>query len=153
GWEEWLLPERERWLRLAIEAYHQFIEFCLNRGAHKRGIAAAQRLLELDPLREEAYRQLMTLYARDNHRLAALSLYERCRTILAEEMGIDPSPGTIALHERIITVELQDAAPIEQRALRPHNLARRLTTFVGRGAEHQRLVEWLTNPDCCLVSV
>src|SRR5690606_1093637 len=37
GWEEWLLPERERWLRLAIEAYHQFIEFCLNRGAHKRG--------------------------------------------------------------------------------------------------------------------
>ena len=38
------------------------------RGQYETAIAYARQLLALDPLREEAHRQLMLLYARSNQR-------------------------------------------------------------------------------------
>jgi DNA-binding SARP family transcriptional activator len=43
----------------------------------------------------------MRLQARGGQRGAALAQYETCRQALAEELGVEPGPETIALYERI----------------------------------------------------
>jgi DNA-binding SARP family transcriptional activator len=53
----------------------------------------------MDDLRESTYRQLMTALARSGRRSAALVQYEACRHILAEELGVTPSPATVNLAE------------------------------------------------------
>jgi DNA-binding SARP family transcriptional activator len=52
----------------------------------------ASRQLELDPWREEAHCQMMRALALDGQRSAALAQYETCRRVLAEELGVEPSP-------------------------------------------------------------
>lgn len=102
----------------------------------------AMRLLALDPWREEAHRQMMRLLARSGQRSAALAQYETCRRLLAQELGVEPSPETTALYERIRT------AP-ERR----HNLPVEVTSFVGREAELAALGRRLADPTCRLVTV
>ena len=59
----------------------------------------ARRWLRLDPLREEAHRQLMKLYAGTDQRPAALRQYQECVRILEEELGMPPSEETTAQYE------------------------------------------------------
>ena len=64
-------------------------------------LAAAQRWLALDPLREEAHRQVMRLYAWAGQRSAALHQYRECVRILEQELGVAPLAETTDLYEAI----------------------------------------------------
>jgi predicted ATPase len=70
----------------------------------------ASRILVLEPWREEAHRQLMLLYAQSGHEEAALSQFQTCERILAEELGISPSAETTALFGRILAGRDQSVA-------------------------------------------
>lgn len=61
----------------------------------------ARRQIQIDPLRELAYQQLMTSLAKQGRKSEALALFDECRKILAEELGTKPSAETLALYERI----------------------------------------------------
>lgn len=50
--------------------------------------------MALEPFREAGYRLLMRVQAGAGDRASALRVYERCRSLLSEEMGADPSPET-----------------------------------------------------------
>jgi hypothetical protein len=84
----------------------------------------ASRLLEVDPVSERASRSLMLGYAGMGEVHPALREYERCREVLAEELGVDPSPQTRAVHLQV---------------LRPAPPARPTSVLVGRRSE----VAWL----------
>ncbi|MCA9873859.1 MAG: hypothetical protein KC441_09395 [Anaerolineales bacterium] len=99
--EEWILVQRERYRQGAIQALDQLTAICLEQKDHQAGIEYAQQLLAIDPWREEAHQQLMQLYALAGQRSAALRQYEICREVLAEELGIEPSPQTKALMQQI----------------------------------------------------
>jgi DNA-binding SARP family transcriptional activator len=43
----------------------------------------------------------MRVFARKGQRSAALAQYERCRRVLAHDLGLEPAPETIALYNRI----------------------------------------------------
>lgn len=58
----------------------------------------ASRAVGLDPFSERASRLLMNGHAEVGELSLALREYERCRTLLAEELGIDPSPQTREVH-------------------------------------------------------
>jgi DNA-binding SARP family transcriptional activator len=62
----------------------------------------ATRLLEADPVSELATRTLMLGHAGLGEQHHALRAYERCRTVLAEELGVDPSPQTQAVHLQVL---------------------------------------------------
>ena len=49
------------------------------------------RQVELDPLRENAHRQLMRLLALSGQQSAALAQYETYRRLLVTELGVEPS--------------------------------------------------------------
>ena len=55
----------------------------------------ARRWLALDPLQEAAHRHLMRLLTLSGQRNAALTQYEICRQILADELGVEPAAETI----------------------------------------------------------
>lgn len=51
-------------------------------------------ILELEPFRETAYSDLMRLHASMGNRAEALRVFDRCRTLLRDELGASPSPQT-----------------------------------------------------------
>jgi len=138
AFEEWVLVEQERCLGLARQSLRRLAQGRAARGEYAAAIAAARRLVALDPWHEEAHRELMGLLALSGQRSAALSQYEDCRRLLAEELGLEPLEETIALYERIRDAPTALApAPAEATAWGPAG-----PPFVGRQEEHACLVQW-----------
>ena len=141
--EEWLLARRARYRETALYAWHRLTEQYLRRRAYGRAIDGAARLLELAPWREEAHRQLMRALFYSGQRAAALTCYESCRRVLAEELGVSPSGETVLLYERI------RAAGERPR----HNLPPPATPFIGREADLARIETWLAAEDGRLLTI
>ncbi len=140
--EEWLLTERERLRDLMLQALDLLIDDALNEGEAKRGLDYATQLLELDPWRESAHRQMMRLLALDGQRSAALAQFEICRQVLAEELGVEPTSETITLYERLRGTQ----TPI------PNNLPP-LSIFVGRVKLIRQVLTQLDQVECRLLTL
>jgi DNA-binding SARP family transcriptional activator len=143
GFEEWATLERERLHRLAATALSRLAWRALDGGDYARGLDFAARLLQLDPLSEDAHRQRMLLLARSGQRSAALAQYETCRRLLADELGAAPTEATTALYARLKSA----------RTLGAHNLPPPATAFIGREDEVSALRRQLANPNCRLLTL
>jgi predicted ATPase/DNA-binding SARP family transcriptional activator len=158
GFEDWVRQERERLRQQVIEALHTLVNAYLADRAYAAGIKQATRLLALDPLREEAHQQLMTLLARTGQRSEALAQYETCRGLLETELGLPPQAETTALYEAIragtLRAEPARVEVIGRTAARPaHNLPAQPTAFIGRQTELDQIAGRLAVPDCRLLTV
>ena len=102
GFDDWLRAERQALAEAFQQALQQLLEHYVVTGAIDRGIQTALRLLNLDPLQESLHRSLIRLYLYQERLGAALAQYERCRTLLAEELGIDPSAETERLRAEVL---------------------------------------------------
>src|SRR5262249_12550309 len=100
---EWLTTERSRLASAACDALRRLALLRSQAGDAASGIAAAQRLLSLDPLREDAHRILMELYAAEGRGSEALRQFASCREIMRRELGVEPDRETVALADRIKT--------------------------------------------------
>jgi len=65
-------------------------------------VEAANELLALEPLRESGHRLLMRGLAGAGNTAEALSAYERCRRLIARQLGVDPSRQTKAVYEEVL---------------------------------------------------
>lgn len=63
---------------------------------------AARTLVARTPLRESGYRLLMEILERRGNRAEALTVYDRLRIHLREELGVPPSAATQAVHRRLL---------------------------------------------------
>ncbi|XVQ83609.1 BTAD domain-containing putative transcriptional regulator [Microbispora siamensis] len=61
-----------------------------------------ERLLEQDPYREGLWALLMRALYRERRQAEALAAYQRCRTLLGDELGLDPSPELRRLEQAIL---------------------------------------------------
>jgi len=61
-------------------------------------IQHASEVVRLEPFRETGYQRLMQAHAMLGNRAEGCRVYERCRTLLREEVGFDPSPELEALY-------------------------------------------------------
>ena len=71
-------------------------------GELAEAVQAAEDLIALEPMRESAYQRLMSALAAAGNRAEAISVYERCRRVLDEELGVPPSPQTRAVYESVL---------------------------------------------------
>lgn len=99
--EAWAQSKREMFHRQTLDALDSLTNIKIAQEAFLEAEALARRQLELDNLREIAYRQLMRILAMTGRRSEAIGLYESCRQLLTEEVGITPSAKTEALKEQI----------------------------------------------------
>ena len=70
-------------------------------GDIESAIAAAERLIALEPTREDRQRIALTLYARHKGRDAALSRAKLLTDLLRNELGVAPEPATRALIDAV----------------------------------------------------
>lgn len=109
-------------------------------------IAAAEELRELEPFDEYAHRLTMQAHAAAGNRAEALWAYERCRSLLAGELGVDPSLETQALHLELLRARPADEpCGVSTQAWTPPPQfdARRLPALMGRRTELKPLLEAL----------
>ena len=97
-----LTGEIARLEELRLQALEEKIDARLDLGRHVQVIAELEGLTQTHPLRERLWRALMLALYRSDRQAEALAAFERARTVLAEELGIDPSRDLQLLHERIL---------------------------------------------------
>jgi DNA-binding SARP family transcriptional activator len=108
-----LLPEHEapwidEWRRrlddLLVQALEAYSAACLGIGGAELAGAerTARRLVDHSPLRESGYRLLMDALAAQGNVGEAMSVYDRARITLREELGLPPGPVIQAAHARLL---------------------------------------------------
>ncbi len=113
GFEQWATIERERLRQAVLNSLLTLAEWHAGQTDYAAGLDDLTRLLSIDPASEFGHRQKMILLARMGQRSLALKQYDTCRHILAEELGVEPSPQTTAAYELILAgaPEMQPGAP------------------------------------------
>lgn len=101
AFEEWLRLEREHLRVLAVRAMHLLAARYLDDANWTAGLEITQRLLILDAYDEATYRQRMRLLAACGQWTTAIAQYEQCRTLLINEVGVEPTLETQMLYNRI----------------------------------------------------
>lgn len=91
--ENWLSAERNILQGRAIAVLERFAETL--EGAPR--VAAAQRLVALDPLREASQRALMAAYLANGEAALAKRQLESCKSLLERELGVAPARETLEL--------------------------------------------------------
>mgnify|MGYP002510071496 CR=1 FL=1 len=71
-------------------------------GNPRWGVWFARAAIARDETREDAYVALMRAQIAGNQRTAAMMTYLSCRRALSDQLGIDPSPETVALYESLL---------------------------------------------------
>ncbi|MPZ87204.1 MAG: hypothetical protein GEU81_03825, partial [Nitriliruptorales bacterium] len=137
-----LEPERARLDALRLTAVEERIEADLRLG---RQVALAEEIRALvaeHPYRERLWGQLMLALYQAGRQGDAVQTFRQAQSILAEQLGLDPSPWLSRLHERILLQDPDLEAPAGQytpQADTPHNLPAPRDTFVGRRRERAEL--------------
>ncbi|MEO0802073.1 MAG: BTAD domain-containing putative transcriptional regulator [Cyanobacteria bacterium J06642_2] len=103
--EDWIYPERERLRQKYVQALAQITRRLQALGETAKAIASGQQWLQAAPLEEGAYQILMALYGEMGDRSTALQLYHRCMTTLQTELGVNPSPITAGIYQKLLLAE------------------------------------------------
>jgi len=119
-------------------------------GRVAEALATTQRLVQIDPVDEEARRQMMLFYARLGRRTEALRAYRECLEVLRRELDTEPAPETVSLYRAINAgrsleehsngrvARLDDVTSGAEAGQIPR-LTPAAVPLVGRSAELQRL--------------
>jgi DNA-binding SARP family transcriptional activator len=91
---DWVETERCRLLDLKERCLSRLVERHAQAGRDEEAIARARDLLALDPLREDAHRAVMAAQIRLGRPHLARQQYDRCRDIVAAELGVEPVTET-----------------------------------------------------------
>ncbi|MBM3459267.1 MAG: hypothetical protein FJX77_12125, partial [Armatimonadetes bacterium] len=100
-YEEWIPPEQARLAGRYEDALLELTQRLVARGDPSPALDYARRVVALDPLREEAHRELIRLYARCGRISDAVRQYQELEQILRRELGSLPSTVTRALFAEI----------------------------------------------------
>jgi SARP family transcriptional regulator, regulator of embCAB operon len=113
----WARGERLLLRRMRIETLCDASVAAHDVGLLREALDLASTAVILDPTVEAAHRSVMRAHAELGEVGMALRAYEACRTHLADELGVDPSPQTQELHLQILRKpqELQASMPARLR--------------------------------------
>lgn len=99
--EDWVYERREEHRAQVVALLQRMAGDAQAKGNLGAAVALTRRQVALDPLSEEAHRELILRLAATGDRSAALTTYRRLADRFASELGIVPSPATRALVEGI----------------------------------------------------
>jgi predicted ATPase len=150
-------PAVARLEELRLGALEDRIDADLAAGGHETLVAELDELVADHPLRERLWGQLMRALSAAGRQADALAAYQRLRSRLAEELGIDPSPELRELHLAVLRGPTAALAPAARptagptaagspgRAAGRTNLRAQITSFVGRDDDIARITAVLAD--------
>lgn len=119
---DWCAEERERLGELYMEVVTRKSDCHAERGEYVEAVQACRKALVHDPCRESFHRALMEHYLNLGRPDWALAQYRHCRSVLAREFGVEPTPQTQQVLQRVLVqqqtkvVPTADAARVEAPA-------------------------------------
>lgn len=127
--EDWARPEAQRLGERRLVALQRLIEAELACGRAGDLVPEIEALVDAHPTREGLRAQLMLALYRVGRQADALAAYQDLRTVLREELGLDPTPSLVDLEARILAHDpsLRLAEPVG-RPVRGYLLGDRLGT-------------------------
>lgn len=99
---DWASGEREQRRIQYLSTAERLARFALEQGEYERVLEWANVIVRKDPTWEAAYALLMVGHWRQGNRALAVRVYDRCRKRLSELLGVEPSPKTAALFDKIL---------------------------------------------------
>jgi predicted ATPase/DNA-binding SARP family transcriptional activator len=151
-YEEFAGAEAERLEELRRAALEERLEADLELGRHEQLIAELQALVEREPLRERAWRQLMLALYRCGRQAEALECFAEARRTLLDELGLEPGDEMRQLQAAILRQDAELAAPVQADAPRT-NVPAALVPLLGRERELAELAELLRRDDTRLLTL
>ena len=122
GFDDWVASERDRLLSRALESFEKLARLV----DAETGLVLADRVLAMEPTREESYRLKMELLLACGQRDRAIRTYEACRSMLKKEFGVEAGPETRALWRSLLlaadtasNVQSASGVPASQRLGHP----------------------------------
>jgi DNA-binding SARP family transcriptional activator/tetratricopeptide (TPR) repeat protein len=100
--EPWAEPEIVRLNELRSVAREQLLAARLQLGESALLVPELEAMVAEEPLREERWRLLVLALYRARRQADALGALRRARTMLADELGIDPGPGLRELEGEVL---------------------------------------------------
>lgn len=118
--------EKTRWIEGHAALVEDRAEALLSMGRAAEIIGELEAAIADAPLRERRWGHLMLALYRAGRQGEALGAYQRARTLLADELGVDPGPDLRRLESAIVA---QDTA-LELAAAQRHSVVTRAVTFL-----------------------
>ncbi len=110
GFTDWLGDARRRLRDRAYGTFERLADHLREDGETAAAVAATERLVALDPLREQGHRLAMRLYHEAGRRNDALRQYQKCCDIVRDELAVEPEAETTALFQQIQSGEVSEFA-------------------------------------------
>jgi DNA-binding SARP family transcriptional activator/pimeloyl-ACP methyl ester carboxylesterase len=101
-WERFADGDTRRWEELRHATHEVLVDAELAAGRHLEVVPDAESLVRDQPFRERRWGQLMVALYRAGRQAEALDAYRRVRTLLTEELGIEPSLHLRELEAKIL---------------------------------------------------
>jgi DNA-binding SARP family transcriptional activator/basic membrane lipoprotein Med (substrate-binding protein (PBP1-ABC) superfamily) len=144
----WIEAKRRELAEVRTRALGTLAEASLKAGNPGEAVRWAELAVEAEPFRESGYRRLMEAHVAAGNRAEALQVYERCRRLLADELGAYPSPETESIYRNLLeapagrtaagtpdpTTPEEAAVVSTSRRIRPALLVAVLAALVAVGA-------------------
>jgi len=138
-YDDWIVVEQERLRQALFTVLNHIVRLSKSWGDFDQALQYARRLALLDPLHEEAHREVMRLCYLLGRPNEALAQYERCASILASEIGAIPAAETVALREEIALGRQTPIVPMSEGS-RTRLFEVDGTPMVGRAHERQEVI-------------
>jgi DNA-binding SARP family transcriptional activator len=94
---DWLEALRRRMADIRMRSLESLATIWIEQGDAALAARDAAEAIEIDPYRESAHRLLIRAYLAAGDRGAAARALDACRRVLAEDLGVEPSPETLEL--------------------------------------------------------
>ncbi|HVO67029.1 MAG TPA: BTAD domain-containing putative transcriptional regulator [Syntrophales bacterium] len=98
----WIDIKREELRKLYINLLYKMADIQEKRGTSKVALDCYKKIIQIDPLSEQVYQRLMTLYSNRRMRTEAIKVYEDCRRALLEGLDAEPEALTTSIYRKIM---------------------------------------------------
>jgi predicted ATPase/DNA-binding SARP family transcriptional activator/Tfp pilus assembly protein PilF len=153
-YDDWVLLEQERLQAIYEDRMQMLLDRLIHEGRWRETREWAESWLAQGQVPEGAYRALMVAHAGLGDQSGVNAVYQRCVEALEGEIGVEPSPETQALFQKISSG--QDLPELQGKYIKPHppvRLPLQPTPFIGRKNDLKELAALLTDPTIRLVNV
>jgi DNA-binding SARP family transcriptional activator len=127
--------ESARMIELYLSARERWFDLDLTSGRHDAAVAELREVTARFPLREALWSRLLMALRLSGRHAEALACYEAVRTLLADQLGVDPGPELRLQYSELLDSKSPAPAADRPRTTVPQQLPAARGVFVGRTRE------------------